>query len=35
MEVAAVLYFLSIVVKLYFYSLGTTCEENRRVSRGA
>lgn len=28
------MYFLSIGVKLHFYSLGTTCEENMRVSRG-
>ena len=28
------LYFLSIGVKLHFYSLGTICEENMRVSRG-
>ena len=34
-EVAAVLYFLSKGVKLHFYSLGTICEENMRVSRGA
>lgn len=33
-EVAAVLYFLSKGVKLHFYSLGTICEENMRVSRG-
>ena len=34
-EVAAVLYFLSKGVKLHFYSLGTICEENMRVPRGA
>ena len=34
MEVAAVLYFLRKGVKLHFYSLGTICEENMRVSRG-
>ena len=28
------MYFLSIGVKLHFYSLGTICEENMRVSRG-
>lgn len=28
------LYFLSISVKLRFYSLGTICEENMRESRG-
>ena len=35
MKVAAVLYFLRKGGKLYFYSLGTICEENMRVSRGA
>ena len=28
------MYFLSIGVKLHFYSLGTICEENMRESRG-
>ena len=34
MEITAVLYFLRKCVKLHFYSLGTICEENMRVSRG-
>lgn len=34
MEVAVVLYFLRNGIELYFYSLGTTFEENMRVSRG-
>ena len=33
-EITAVLYFLRKGVKLHFYSLGTICEENMRVSRG-
>lgn len=34
MEITAVLYFLRKGIKLHFYSLGTICEENMRVSRG-
>ena len=35
MEIAAVFYFLNSGAKLHFYSLGTICEENMQVSRGA
>jgi len=34
MEITVVLYFNTKGGKLHFYSLGTICEENMRVSRG-